>query len=377
MKPERPAETPDPVHLHEPDDLWNPADFQDPGGSRKAVIDIGTNSVRLLVADVAGDGTFQTVFQGLHMPRLGQGVDRTGRLHPTAMERTVAAVGDLRARADASGAESIVVVGTSALRDAANRRQFIDRVRRDHGVEVKVLSGEEEAAASFFGAVRGVFSIQEVPGEAGVPREGSAGGKGDVYVLDVGGGSTELTSGTRDGEMLVRVSADVGAVRMTEACIASDPPSDRDWRRLSDAVDRGLQPLWTLHPDKNRGGVRRVAHGASDADASFLEVNPPTLIAVGGTATTLAAIDIGLPEYDSRRVHGHRLSAASVRRLLTKMRSSTAAERLRLPAMQPERVDIIVAGTFIVERVLRDLGLEQLIVSEADLLVGVLLSRPH
>lgn len=318
------------------------------GDRRVGVIDIGTNSVRLLVADVA-DGAVRPVLQAMHMPRIGEGVDRSGRLHSAAMERAAAAVGDLRRRAEEAGVGSFVVVGTSALRDASNRQLFVDLVREEHGLDVVVLSGEEEAAASFRGAVLGLASHHFADSEI-------------VSVLDVGGGSTELTTGTSSGRMLERVSVDVGAVRMTEACISSDPPSDLDWRRLSEAVERGLRPFWSQ-------GTEGARHRAADP------ANPPTLIALGGTATTLAAVDLGHPEYDSRRVHGHRLSAAAVGSLLERMRRSTAEERARLPAMQPERADIIVAGAFIVDRVLRGLGTDGIIVSEADLLVGLLLHR--
>lgn len=300
----------------------------------RAVIDIGTNSVRLLVGSVRG-GRFTAVLQAMHQPRLGERVDGTQRLAPEAMHRTSDALGDLLRQARRAGATNVVVVGTSALRDAVNRAQFIERVRTEHGVEIRVLSGDAEASLSFYGAVRGVAATIALPDD------------GDVFVLDVGGGSTELTRGTSSGEMSARVSVDVGAVRMTEQCIASDPLSPSDWHRLTTAVDEGFAPLRDIGFAKN-----------------------PVLIAVGGTATTLAAVDIGESRYDPERVHGHTLARKTVDALLADMRRSAAAERRSLPTMQPERVDIIVAGAFIVRRAMGIVDAGELIVSEADLLLG-------
>lgn len=370
----------------------------DGAGTRRprAVIDIGTNSVRLLVADTVGDA-IEPIVQRLRMPRLGQGVDRSRRLSPEAMERTAAAIGELVAEARAAGAKSVKVVGTSALRDAANRQEFVDLVRKEHGLHVAVLSGHEEAALSFRGAVLGlsVLAGRSNPGaaKAGILHDLL---RDFVCVLDVGGGSTELTCGTVAGDVLGRSSVDVGAVRMTEQCIASDPPTDSDWKRLGYAVARGLQPFWKQRPEQpleqppaqqlEQSPAQRLEQwpaqqpkrppgqpSIASSGASRFDAEPPLLIAVGGTATALAAIDLGLPEYDSRKVHGHVLTAAAVAALLARLGRCTAAERAALPAMQPERADIIVAGTFIVNRVMEELGAERLIVSEADLLAGVLL----
>lgn len=302
----------------------------------RAVIDIGTNSVRLLVGSVRG-GRFTAALQAMHQPRLGEGVDGTQRLAPAAMSRTSDALGDLLQRARRAGATSVAVIGTSALRDAVNRAQFIEKVSREHGVDVQVLSGDAEASLSFYGAVRGVAAATALPDD------------GDVFVLDVGGGSTELARGSPSGEMIARVSVDVGAVRMSEQCIASDPPSASDWHRLTRAVGDGLLPLQEIALAKS-----------------------PVLLAVGGTATTLAAVDIGAPRYEPERVHGHALTRKTVDALLAEMTRRTAAERRTLPTMQPERADIIVAGAFIVSRAMDVVRAERLIVSEADLLLGAL-----
>lgn len=336
----------------------------------RAVIDIGTNSVRLLVAKVQ-DGFVVPLLRALHQPRLGRSVDRTGRLDPAAAAATLAAVGDLAARARRCDAKSVTVVGTSALRDAADRQAFIDAVRRQHDLRVTLLDGTAEAALSFYGAVRGTDKRdldRDRTTSGASPATAQGGGpSGNVYVLDVGGGSTELVYGTTAGEMLQRGSTDVGAVRMTEQCIASDPPSGADWHRLEDAVRSGLEPLGRyLHvPDEPAGDLPST----SGLPGPF---SPDTLIAVGGTATTLAATDLKLTRYDPEHVHGHRLVAATVTRLLEALRYSTVAERRLWPGMHTH-ADIIVAGAFIVEHVMRTLGAEHIIVSESDLLEGIVL----
>lgn len=342
-----------------------------PGGAvvrrPRAVIDIGTNSVRLLVAEVQ-DGFVVPLLRALHQPRLGRDVDRTGRLDPAAAAATLAAVGDLAARARRCDATSVTVVGTSALRDATDRQAFIDAVRRKHDLQVTLLDGTAEAALSFYGAVRGTDVTvlgRDRAASGTAPAAAHGGGSpGNVCVLDVGGGSTELVYGTTAGEMLWRRSTDVGAVRMTEQCIASDPPSGADWHRLEDAVRSGLESLWGhLHvPDEPAG----------ESPSTSGLFSPNILLAVGGTATTLAATDLKLTRYDPEQVHGHRLVAATVTRLLEALRDSTVAERRLWPGMQT-RADIIIAGAFIVEHVMRTVGAEHIIVSESDLLEGIVL----
>lgn len=299
-----------------------------------AVIDIGTNSVRLFVADVS-DGHMLEKDRAMHQPRLGRGVQRHGRLHPQAIADTLAAVGDLVGRARRWQPAQIVVVGTSALRDAANRDQFIDALWARCGLRVTLLSGEEEAERSFTGAVRGVMSDAAAT---------------DVFVVDVGGGSTEIVKGTRGGQMSSRFSADVGAVRMTELCIRDDPPSATDWDCLRLEVERRFQSVW------------QEMSSSSARD----------LIGVAGTVTTLAAIDLDLDVYDPRRIHGHRLSLATVEGLLDMLRHTKVEQRRKLPGMQ-ERADIIVAGAYIVAYVMKELNATKLVVSEHDLLQGIVL----
>ncbi|HEY8496645.1 MAG TPA: hypothetical protein VIK98_06415 [Limnochordales bacterium] len=330
-------------------------------GGRWAAIDIGTNSVRLLVAEVRGD-TVVPVSRALRLTRLGQGVDRERRLAPEAAARTVAAVGELVQQARAMQAEDIVIAGTSALRDARDREDFCRAVERTTGLPVYVLSGPGEAAVSFMGAVRGLASVAGGGGAGGGAAVGGegAGAAREVWVVDVGGGSTEVVRGTAQGQVAGRASADVGAVRMTEATVRSDPVSAEDWRHLTAAIEQGLAPLWqALLGDGPAEGAPAPAGGL--------------LVGVGGTVTTLAAMEQRLDPYDPDKVHGYRLSRSAVAVMLERMRAATVAQRRTWPGLQPQRADIILAGTAIVLAVMTRLGADSLLVSEADLLDGLIL----
>lgn len=312
------------------------------GGGPLAVIDIGTNSVRLLVADV-GDGRVVPRHQAVHQPRLGQGVHKNGRLDADAVQRTLVAIDDLVLQARRYEVRQISVVGTSALRDAADREQFIAAVHDCHGLDVTLLSGDEEAELSFYGAVRGALS---------------PGASGRVHVLDVGGGSTEVVRGDCRGRMKSRVSADVGAVRMTELCIESDPPSPADRTRLVTQTHARLAPV--------------LGQLAAAPEDGFGDTG--VVVGVGGTVTTLAAIDLGLARYDANKIHGHRLQAHKIKSLAQRLARLTFAERAALPGAGG-RADIIVAGSHIVDYVLGFLGGKSLLVSEHDLLSGIVLQR--
>ncbi|REJ36343.1 MAG: phosphatase [Bacillota bacterium] len=320
-------------------------------GGRWAAIDIGTNSVRLLVAEVRGD-TVVAVRRALRLTRLGQGVDRERRLAPEAAARTVAAVAELAQQARDMQAKDIVIAGTSALRDARDRADFCREVERTTGLPVYILSGPGEAALSFMGAVRGLASVAGDGEGTGPARE--------VWVVDVGGGSTEVVRGTAQGQVVARASADVGAVRMTEAAVRSDPVSAEDWCHLTAAIEQGLAPLWqALLGDGQAEGVPAPVGGL--------------FVGVGGTVTTLAAMDQQLDPYDPDKVHGYRLSRSAVAGMLERMRAATVAERRTWPGLQPQRADIILSGTAIVLAVMTRLGADSLLVSEADLLDGLIL----
>ena len=349
---------------------------------RRAAIDIGTNSVRLLVADVAasapstgGESGIVPVWRNLATPRLGRGVDGRGRLSDEAMDAAAAAVHALAQQAREYGAVAVTVIGTSALRDAANQESFTSLVRRRTGLDVRVLSGEEEAALAFLGAVRGTAAVRTADSRAAAPDSGASpansrrapeAGREAVFVLDVGGGSTELVRGAEDGAMHWALSVDVGAVRMTEQCVRSDPVSREDWARLVGVVQAKLQPLWLSL-------ARRPAPtGQLDAPGTPAK-GGGRLIAVGGTATTLAAMHRRLRTYDPDLVHGHTLSRADVAAMLEALKSASLAQRRTWPGLHPQRADIILAGAVIVHQVMAGLGARRLTVSESDLLEGVLL----
>ena len=285
---------------------------------RLAAIDIGTNSTRLLVADLAA-GKLREVARDLRTTRLGAGMD-AGVLLPEAMERTAAAVAAFRAQADALGATQISAVATSCVRDAANQSEFLELVQQRAALAVQVISGDAEARLS----CRGVF--------AGLPLEPAT-----SIVLDVGGGSTELI--WQEAGQIQTASVQAGAVRFVV----------NQW--TEDQVEAQLAPVLTR--------LKALAR--------------PHLAGVGGTVTTLAAMEQQLTQYDPRLIHGYTLTAEAVERLFRQLKSLPLAARKKLPGLQPARADIIIGGTAIVHTVFKQLGVKNLTVSESDLLQGMLL----
>jgi exopolyphosphatase/guanosine-5'-triphosphate,3'-diphosphate pyrophosphatase len=298
-------------------------------GTRVAAIDIGTNSTRLLVADVAGGRLDREVERLLEITRLGDRVDLDGRLNAESMERVHATLGRYAARARALDAARPLAVATSAVRDAANGHEFIEEVTRRHGVDVRVLTGDDEARLTF----RGVTSAR--PAASG------------TLVCDIGGGSTELVLGDADG-VREAVSLALGCVRMSERFLATDPPTAEELAHLRAAAH-------DLVPDGLTGHARE-------------------LIGVAGTVTTLAAIDLGLEREEPELVDGHRLAAGSVERLLGELAALPLADRRGVRGLMPERASTIVAGAAILTEVLAACGLEALTVSERDILQGAALA---
>jgi exopolyphosphatase/guanosine-5'-triphosphate,3'-diphosphate pyrophosphatase len=303
--------------------------------TRVAGIDCGTNSIRLLVGDLATDqsGTLADVHREMRIVRLGQGVDRTGRLAPEALERTRSALVDYARTIDDLGAERVRMVATSATRDAANRADFVAMVRAVLGVDPEVITGAEEAELSFTGA-------------ASVLRDAW----GPLLVADIGGGSTELVRG--GAGPLQSYSMDVGCVRMTERHLHDDPPT-------ADQIDATVADV--------RAAVslarRRVP---LDPDVTF--------IGVAGTVTTVAAIALGLKRYDSKAIHGARITAAQVAEVTDDLLAMTHAERAALPVMHPGRVDVIGAGALVLRTLIEEIGVRDVIASEHDILDGIALS---
>jgi len=302
---------------------------------RVAVVDIGTNSTRLLVADVGDDGTVDELERRTTVTRLGEGVDATGRLGDEPMARVLRTLEAYRERWVELGADTTTGVLTSAVRDAANGADFTALIRERFGLDARTIAGSEEAALTFAGAT------------SDRPHDGRR-----VVVIDIGGGSTELVVG-RDGAVEHFDSVQAGVVRMTERHLADDPPAPDQLLALAEEV-RGL--LAAALPADVRASVE---HG----------------IAVAGTATSAAAMDLELEPYDPDRVHGHVLDAATLELLLARLAAMTNAERREVVGLHPDRAPTIVAGIAMLLECARAFGLDRLEVSEHDILRGAALAH--
>ena len=285
---------------------------------RVAAIDLGTNTTRLIVADVT-DGTVDAILRRSTITRLGEGVDARRRLLPLPITRVRNCLTDYRRELESLGAERALLVATSAVRDAENGEAFLGEIEWSYGFTTRLLSGEQEAALT----LRGVGAVD-----------------GETIVIDIGGGSTELIAGG------VRVSTELGSVRLTERFLESDPPTAGELEELAQAIRSVLEE----HDLSARRGI-----------------------GVAGTVTSLAALDLGLVEYDADRVHGHLLGQDAVRAQLEHLAALPLAERREVPGLEPERAPVIVAGAAILLEVMRHLELEEIEVSERDLLDGAAL----
>ena len=301
---------------------------------RLAGIDCGTNSIRLLVADAAPGGALVDVVREMRVVRLGQDVDRTGRLAPEAIERTRVALQDYAGTIRELHADRVRMVATSATRDAANRADFVSMVEAELGVPPEVISGDEEARLSYAGAV------------ASLPVTG-----GRVLVADIGGGSTELVLG-HGSDLLASASMDVGCVRMTERHLHDDPPTAQ---QIAATVD-DLRAA--------------IATAAEDVPIRTAD----TFVGVAGTVTTIAAIALGLDRYDPDAIHGSVVGAGQVAEVTDRLLRMTHAERAALPVMHPGRVDIIGGGALVLRTLVEEAGAREVIASEHDILDGITLS---
>lgn len=301
---------------------------------RVASIDIGTNSVLLLVADVLADGSLAAIEEVATITRLGEGVDRTRALLPAAITRTVACLDAYAQRILHHRADRVGIVGTSAMRDADGADVLRAQIWHRFRVEPRILSGEEEARLTFAGALSGLARSTV-----------------DAVVFDIGGGSTEVVRGRANsaGAVLgldLAQSFDVGAVRLTERHLRADPPSDEELAALLADARTELEPLRALAP-----------------------VEEP--VGIAGTVTTLASIALGLPRYDAARVHGHWLTVDDVRALRRRLQALPLAERRAVVGLEPNRADVIVAGALLLETVLELLGAPGLRVSDRGVRWGL------
>jgi exopolyphosphatase/guanosine-5'-triphosphate,3'-diphosphate pyrophosphatase len=303
---------------------------------RVAVVDQGTNTTRLLVADVV-DGAVTEVDRRTIITKLGQGVDATGRLADEAMDRVREALGGYREVIEGTGAEKTIGVATSAMRDAENGPAFRDEIRERFGIDVHTISGDEEARLTFVGVTAG-----RPPGEQ----------TGPVVVIDIGGGSTEYVVGDPGQPPTFNISTQMGSVRHTERFLRSDPPEHEELEQL--AVDAR--------------GIIESSVPAERREATELA------IAVAGTATTLAAIDQQLDPYDAEKVHGHRVTVAAAERIQAMLAALPLEERRGVTGLHPDRAPTIVAGVTILVASIRAFGLDEVEVSESDILHGAALT---
>jgi len=314
-------------------------------GTRYAAIDVGTNTVLLVVAEPR-DGRLEPVVERAEITRLGRGVDASGRLAPEAIRETAETLGRFAAEARALGAERIVCVATSAARDAGNGAEFFSAARAAADLTPEVISGDEEARLVYGSAWRdfGLTMGGPAPFPPGAP----------LAVLDVGGGSTEFTFG--DGPSpRGRTSLQVGAVRLTERHVHTDPLPLSEQLVLREAAREALAPLTTLD--------------------GLGEVSGARLVGVAGTVTTLCAVAQRLPVYDAARVHGATMLLDEVDALLVQLAGLPLEERKRLPGMEPKRADVIVAGGVIVAEAMRLTGFDRLTVSDRGVRWGLLYDR--
>ncbi|MFE8016491.1 exopolyphosphatase [Streptomyces antibioticus] len=307
--------------------------------TRVAAVDCGTNSIRLLVADCdPATGELTELDRRMTIVRLGQGVDRTGRLAPEALERTFAACREYAAVIEEHGAQRLRFVATSASRDAENRDEFVRGVQDILGVEPEVISGDQEAEFSFTGATR------ELAGRQDLTRP--------YLVVDIGGGSTEFVVG--DSAVRAARSVDIGCVRMTERHlvrdgVVTDPPAPEQIAAIRADIEAALDLAEKTVP-------LREAH---------------TLVGLAGSVTTISAIAQNLPAYDSSAIHHSRVSRTQVREITDRLLHSTHTERTEIGALHPGRVDVIAAGALILDTLMERTEAQEVVVSEHDILDGI------
>lgn len=300
--------------------------------TRVAAIDCGTNSIRLLIADVA-DGRLRDVVRTMTIVRLGEGIDRTGRFSDAALQRTFAATADFAIQIAEHGATKIRFCATSASRDASNKEELTEGITALLGVAPEIIPGEEEAALSFIGAT------------GGLPAS-----TGPFLVVDIGGGSTEFVLGTEAVE--AAISVDIGCVRMTERHMQSDPPTEEEISATIADVDAAITTALSAVP------IDRMHR----------------LVAVAGTATTIAAAALDLDSYQPERIHESEITRNQVDSVRDRFLSMTREERAALAYMHPGRVDVIGAGAVVLARIMERVGATSVTISEHDILDGIALA---
>jgi exopolyphosphatase / guanosine-5'-triphosphate,3'-diphosphate pyrophosphatase len=310
--------------------------------TRVAAIDCGTNSIRLLVADVPPEGAHTDLLRRMEIVRLGQGVDATGRLAPEAIERTRVVLADYAAQSRDLGVEAVRMVATSATRDAANRDDFEKMVMATLGQPADVVPGSEEAELSFLGATASLGAAAQA--------HGSPPPRAPFLVVDIGGGSTEFVLGDGSGVRAAR-SVDIGCVRLTERHLHGDPPTADEIGRAEADIRAALADVLDVVP---------VAEAGS-------------LVGLAGSVTTVAALALDLPAYDPVAIHGSRIPVGAVRSVAAGLLTATRRRRAALPVMHPGRVDVIGAGAQVLRVIMDAFELDEVAVSEHDILDGIAL----
>ncbi len=296
-------------------------------------IDMGTNTFRLLVAEVEDQSFFREVFSAREITRLGEGFSKEKLLKPAAIERAVAALIQFRDALKNYPLDDLIVVGTSAIREAKNQREFIEEVKRRTGFDLKVISGEQEALYTFLGA-NFIIKNQNDP----------------MLVMDIGGGSTEFIGAEGDAPTFL-MSTELGVVHLTEKYLRSDPPTAEELRQLRAAIAQVIKPIVYDFPPRCR------------------------FVGTAGSVTTLAAIDQRLAEYDPEKINGYPLPRASVERIFKEITSMTLAQRRKIPGLEKGREDLLVAGTLILLTVMELSGYEPVYVSDYGMREGILLDH--
>lgn len=296
---------------------------------RKAIIDVGSNSIKFFVGELAEDKTISTVLDTNDIARLGEGLDKTGLISPEAMERNVASVVAFAEKAKELGADEIVAVGTMALRKAGNSAEFVEKVKNACGVEVKIIPGEEEARLSYLAILSGLTLDKDA----------------DLVIFDTGGGSTEFIYG-HGTELKNRFSVNLGAVRITENYLKSDP----------------------VTPDEVKAAIAQIDKEFAEAG---VDGRPKQLVGMGGTVTSMGAVKHKMVKYDPAVIQGSTLTVEDVDAQIAEYSSRTIEERKELPGLQPKRADVILAGSCILKVILTRLGCDHLTISDRGLRHGL------
>ena len=299
---------------------------------RLSAIDIGTNTILMLIADVSRDGTIHVIRDEHIIARLGRGVDANHRILPETFDRVLGYLAEYKRIHEAEHADRLIACGTSALRDAANGSDFIDFIRTRLGFEISVLSGDEEAHLTYLGGISEFLKPDR---------------QQNFVVLDIGGGSTELVSG-RGTSVQSKVSLDIGSVRLTERFLKASPPATDDFERARDYVKLHLHSLVQTSTETQ-------------------------CIGVAGTLTTLASIDLQLRAYDRNRVSGHVLGLETIKGILERLKEKNLEELKAIPQILPQRADIIVAGILILSEVMNQIGINEIAVSDRGLRYGIVM----